>query len=147
MLQQEQPISIVLPASPPKINQLQMLQQEQPIVVGASDRHVYCIYSFSSWHQNVEIMLRQSKASPSNFGRIKPVRTHYPHQSNTLQLQPVTLIYSAPPHCIHLAERERERERGIQHSRKWRENEGKRDAASPCVCASITWWSWSWLCS
>jgi len=40
--------------------------------------------------------LRQSKASPSHFGGIKPVRTHYPHKSNTLQLQSVTLIYSAP---------------------------------------------------
>ena len=50
----------------------------------------------SSCHQNVEIILRQSKASPSHFGGIKPVRTHYPHKSNTLQLQSVTLIYSAP---------------------------------------------------
>ena len=37
-----------------------------------------------------------STASPSHFGGIKPVRTHYPHKSNTLQLQSVTLIYSAP---------------------------------------------------
>jgi len=60
------------------------------------------------------ISLRAHK--PSHFGRIKPVRTHDPHQSNTLQLQSVNLIYSAP-HCSHLAEREREREEySIQES-------------------------------
>ena len=62
----------------------------------APQTYAYCKYSSSSCHQNVEIILRQSTASPSHFGGIKPVRTHYPHKSNTLQLQSVTLIYSAP---------------------------------------------------